>query len=293
MVRRIRLDADLIAKRRDMGDGLKTVGLDLAYLRLSIVNVIFFGSPDDLHWVLIDTGLRSSARAIRRHAARRFGHRSAPAAIILTHGHFDHAGSALELATAWDVPVYAHPLAHPYLTGKAAYPPADAGAGGGLMTLISPTYPRHPVDLGRRLRALPADGAVPFMPGWRWLHTPGHAPGHVSLWRSRDRSLIAGDAISSTGQESALDVLFQLPRLQGPPRYFTPDWQSSRMSAESLAALEPELLICGHGPALAGSGLPGVLRDLARNFNEFAVPPQGRYTTNPATVENGKVYRKP
>ena len=48
-----------------------------------------------------------------------------PEAIVLTHGHFDHAGSALQLAEYWDVPIYAHRLEMPYLTGKADYPPPD------------------------------------------------------------------------------------------------------------------------------------------------------------------------
>ena len=60
--------------------------------------------------------------------------------------------------------------------------PPDPSVGGGLMSPLSPLYPREPVDVSRRLQALPADGSVPAMPGWRWVHTPGHAPG-VSLWR--------------------------------------------------------------------------------------------------------------
>ena len=42
------------------------------------------------------------------------------------------------------------------------------------------------------------------MPGWRWVHTPGHTAGHVSLFRDADRTLIAGDAFVTTKQESAL-----------------------------------------------------------------------------------------
>ncbi|WP_347404076.1 MBL fold metallo-hydrolase [Mesorhizobium sp. WSM4976] len=47
------------------------------------------------------------------------------------------------------------------------------------------------------------------MPGWRWLHTPGQAPGHISLWREADHTLVAGDAFITTGQESAYEVAVQ------------------------------------------------------------------------------------
>lgn len=46
-------------------------------------------------------------------------------AILLTHGHLDHAGSCPELAEAWNVNVYAHRLELPYLTGKSTHPPLD------------------------------------------------------------------------------------------------------------------------------------------------------------------------
>jgi glyoxylase-like metal-dependent hydrolase (beta-lactamase superfamily II) len=170
------------------------------------------------------------------------------------------------------VDVYAHPLEHPYLEGRQSYPPPNPGAGGGSMALLSPLFPRQPVDLGNRLLSLPADGAVPFMPGWRWLATPGHAPGHVSLWHEGTRTLIAGDAIVTTGQESAYEVMLQEPEMHGPPRYFTPDWESAEASVQTLAALRPELVVTGHGRAMAGPEMQRALAELAANFRTVAVP---------------------
>jgi glyoxylase-like metal-dependent hydrolase (beta-lactamase superfamily II) len=163
---------------------------------MSIVNVIFYGDPtkaDD--WVLIDTGLPTSRNAIVETAEARFGRGARPSTIIVTHAHFDHAGSVEALAPYWDVPVHAHPLEFPYLNGQASYPPADAFVGGGAMALLSPLFPRSPVDIARWLKMLPPDQNVPGMPGWKWLHTPGHSPGHISSWLESDRPLIAGDAI--------------------------------------------------------------------------------------------------
>src|SRR5215207_11145556 len=173
-------------------DKTRQIAPDVAYRQIAIVNVIFFGPPGagDGQWVLIDAGVTGSASAIRSSAQARFGQGARPSAIILTHGHFDHVGALETLAAEWDVPVYAHTLEHPSLNGTASYPPADPTVGGGLMALLSPLYPTRPVDVSPRLTALPDDQSVPGMPGWRWLHTPGHTPGHVSLWRISDRLLI-------------------------------------------------------------------------------------------------------
>lgn len=102
-------------------------------------------------------------------------------------------------------------------------------------------------------------------------------PGHVALWRDADRTIIAGDAFITTGQESAFAVALQFPELHGPPMYYTPDWSAARMSVERLAALEPELAVTGHGPAMHGAAMRGALHTLARDFDQIAVPPQGRY----------------
>lgn len=203
-----------------------------------------------------------------------------------THGHFDHVGSLLELAEHWDVPIYAHPLETPYLTGKASYPPPDPSVGGGLMSALSRFYPRKPIDVSRWLQPLPNDGSIPDMPSWQWIHTPGHTRGHVSLWRQTDRMLIAGDAFITTAQESAYAVLVQRPELHGPPAYFTPDWSAAEQSVKRLAALEPERVISGHGPPLEGAGLRAALHTLADDFRRVAVPEQGQYVEHPIVLSD-------
>ena len=145
------------------------------------------------------------------------------------------------------------------------------------MALLSPLYRTSPVDVSSRLRALPDDHSVPGMPGWSWLHTPGHTPGHVSLWRSADRLLIAGDAFVTTKQESVYSAVMQAPEMHGPPMYFTPDWASAKQSVSDLAALEPETVVTGHGQAMRGAEMKSALSELARRFDEVAVPKHGRY----------------
>jgi glyoxylase-like metal-dependent hydrolase (beta-lactamase superfamily II) len=290
MTSQVRVDSSAIAERLPEG-AVQEILPDLAYRRLAIVNVIFAGLEDS--WVLIDAGVLGSAGFIRSAAESRYGPGARPSGIMLTHGHFDHVGALGELIAAWDVPIYAHELELPYLSGKAAYPPPDPSVGGGLMSLASPLYPRGPVNAGPSLSALPSDGSVPFLPGWRCLPTPGHSPGHVSFWRESDRTLIAGDAVITTRQESAYAVLMQEPELHGPPMYYTPDWESARESVRTLASLQPQLLVTGHGQPLEGQEMREGLRRLADDFDSIAIPKHGVYLEKPAKPEDGSAYWKP
>ncbi len=284
MAQQIPIDSAAVVAATRKEDTTHELIADVAYKRLAIVNVMFFGlaGGHDREWVLIDAGVNGTTSFIISAAEKRFGKGSRPSAIILTHGHFDHVGGLEDLANRWDTPIYTHALEHPYLDGRSSYPPPDPAVGGGLMALLSPLYPKGPIQLGARLRYLPDDGTVPGMPGWRWLHTPGHAPGHVSLWRGSDRTVIAGDAFITTAQESAYAVATQTPEMHGPPMYFTPDWVSAHKSVQMLAALEAERVITGHGPAMAGPQMRRALHQLADNFNEVAVPRSGRYVEEPA-----------
>jgi glyoxylase-like metal-dependent hydrolase (beta-lactamase superfamily II) len=276
-------------------DGVHEIAPDLLYERRLIVNVVYFGTAGagDGRWVLVDTGIAGSDRNIVESAEKRFGDGARPAAIVITHGHFDHVGSLEKLAERWDVPVYAHRMEIPYLDGSSKYPSPDPTVGGGLMSTLSRFYPRGPIDVSPWLRTIPEDGAVPGMPGWRWIHTPGHTPGHISLWRPTDRTMIAGDAFITTGQESVYAVAVQRPELHGPPMYYTTDWVAARESVERLAALEPELVITGHGEAMRGAEMREALHTLARDFDRVAVPAQGRYVDRPAEADAGGVRYVP
>lgn len=276
-------------------DGTHEIAPDLAYRRLVMVNVVFYGTlgAGDREWVLIDAGVIGTKALITGAAEARFGAGARPFAIVLTHGHFDHVGVLEDLADEWDVPVYAQEIEHPYLTGKASYPPGDPSVGGGLMASLAGLLPTRPVNVSARLRPLPADGSLPGMAGWRWLHTPGHSPGHVSLWREADRAMIVGDAFVTTTPESAYATAVQSPEMHGPPRYFTIDWQKSRSSVEALAALRPRLAITGHGRAMQGAAMTEALSALAQGFDRIATPEHGRYVDHPATAEDGTAYERP
>jgi glyoxylase-like metal-dependent hydrolase (beta-lactamase superfamily II) len=256
-----------------------------------MANVYFVeNGTSSRRWMLIDTGMLGYTRTIRREAERLFG--TAPAAILLTHGHFDHRGGLPYLADEWGIPVYAHPLELPYLTGRSSYPPPDPTVGGGMQSWLSPLFPRAPIDLDERVCMLPAGGAVPGLRDWQWLLTDGHTPGHVSFFREEDRTLIAGDAVVTTRQESTIDVLRQRPMVWRPPAYFTSDWIAARRSVQRLAALEPEVLVAGHGPAVQGAEMRRDLKALADRFDEVT-PRTGRYVPYPAVADERGVIHVP
>lgn len=270
--RQLTLPPDAVTGR-PAPDGTVEVAADVACLRVGIVNVAFIGHPDagDRGWVLVDAGLPGSAEMIRAAAARRFGPEARPAAILLTHGHFDHVGALGELARDWQVPVWAHRAEMPYLDGHLAYPPPNPRAGG-LMAAISPRFPRGPFDFRLHLHDLPPDGKLPMLDGWRWIATPGHSAGHVSFFRDADRLLVAGDAIITTRQEDLLPVLRQGLELHGPPAYFTPDWLEAAESIQRLAALRPKMILSGHGRPVAGRAMEDALHRLSHEALRIAIP---------------------
>ncbi|GGB63093.1 MBL fold metallo-hydrolase [Fictibacillus barbaricus] len=246
-------------------------------LTTKIVNVFFIQCAEDPStYFLVDAGMPKSGKTISEWADKWFDGK-APKAILLTHGHFDHVGAVNDLAEKWGVPVYAHTVELPYLNGKEDYPKPDRSVEGGLVTELSPLFPNHGIDLGKHIKPLPEDGTIPGLAGWRWIHTPGHTPGHVSFYRERDKVLVAGDAFVTVKQESLYKVLIQKQEISGPPKYFTTDWIHAKQSVEKLAALDPSVAATGHGIPMSGAELTVNLKNLVQHFDEIAKPNNGKY----------------
>lgn len=250
---------------------------DLFYYTNQIVNVIMIGKPNSESWVLVDAGMPKCGKEIQKVAEERFGKDNKPAAIILTHGHFDHVGGLVHLIDQWNVPVYAHEFEKLYLTGEKRYPEPDTSVEGGMLAKISSIYPIEPIDISGVLRELPENGIVPELPEWEWIHVPGHSPGQIALFRKEDLALIAADAFVTVKQDSLYKVLVQKTEVHGPPVYLTTNWEMARESVQKLEALKPEVAITGHGTAMEGKELREGLADLVQNFDERALPSHGKF----------------
>ena len=239
-------------------------------------DVYFVGSGSS--WALIDAGWAKDGPAIRQAAEAVFGTDTRPAAILLTHDHPDHDGSALELARTWDCPVYVHPDELPQANGDFA---AIAAGAGPLDTwLVLPLMRvigrrrREAILAGSSLRgvarAFDPTAAVPGLPGWECIPTPGHTPGHVSFFRPSDRVLITGDAVVTMRLNSISGLVLQRQGLSGPPWYTSWSWRTAKASVAALARLEPLVLAGGHGTPLTGAGTAGALRAFAEHFSGCA-----------------------
>jgi glyoxylase-like metal-dependent hydrolase (beta-lactamase superfamily II) len=262
------------------------IAREVAVVPMLIANAYLAGNAGS--WVLVDSGIPGSQRPIRRAAAKRFGPGARPKAIVLTHGHFDHAGSAGALADEWSVPVYVHPLEFPFLTGRSHYPPLD-GSPPGFFCGLSRFFPSSTVNLGHRLMELDLARAPAGLEGWECHYTPGHTMGHVSFFRRQDAVLLAGDAVTTMNLDSFAGTILKRPELCRPPVPATMDWERARRSVELLAALRPRVIAAGHGPPMQNAA--GELRRLA---DRFPLPVRGRYVRDPVRAdETGVTYVPP
>ncbi len=246
------------------------------HIQIGFVNVFTIGTPDG-DWVLVDTGIKPGLGLLKNLETEMGG---APLAIVLTHGHFDHASNAVALADHWGVKIHVHRRELPYLTGDEAYPPFDPTVGGAL-AFLTRFFPSPEYDFGDRLETIPESGELSFLPGWKVIETPGHTPGHISLWDDETKTLIAGDALCTADFDTWPGATVQKPQqLARSASPATPDWAAALESTRKLAELNPMTIAAGHGQPMSGGDVAGELRDFAR---EVKPPEHGRYVNEPAT----------
>ena len=265
---------------------MEEIARDVAVVDMTISNAYLVGNSTS--WVLVDSGTPGSAGTIKEAAEARFGPGAKPRAILLTHGHFDHAGSAPALAREWGVRVYAHRLEWPYLTGKSSYPPLDPTAPG-VFSFMARFMPSRTVNVGRSLEELGANLPELGLDDWSAHFTPGHTPGHLAFYRKSDGVLLAGDAVTTMNVDNLLDMLVKKQEVCRPPAPATTDWEQARRSVQLLAGLKPKLIAAGHGKPIANA-----TDELQRLADHFPVPKHGRYVQESARAdESGITYLPP
>lgn len=196
--------------------------------RMRFVNAFLVREDDG--FTLVDTTLARGGDALLA-AARQAG---APIRrIALTHGHGDHVGALDELKAKLgeDVQVLMGELDARIHAGEKVVEGKLTGSWPKLQTVPD-------------VRLVPGDrvGSLEV------IASPGHTPGHVAFIDTRDRTLIAGDVFTSYGHVAVSNHFYLRFPLAAMATF---DKARDLQSARELRALDPALLVVGHGPAVA------------------------------------------
>ncbi|BDI29259.1 MBL fold metallo-hydrolase [Capsulimonas corticalis] len=188
---------------------------------------------DDDGLILIDAGLPGSEKEILA-AAKDLG--KPITRIVLTHAHQDHVGSLDALAAALpNAEILMGARESRIFAGDLTIDPSEPQTPpkGGITP--SKLTPARLLSEGDRVGPLEV------------IATPGHTPGHLALFDTRDRSLIGGDSFQVVGGVAVSGTL----RPIFPFMYFT-TWHkpSALESARKIQALKPSRLAVGHGAVL-------------------------------------------
>jgi glyoxylase-like metal-dependent hydrolase (beta-lactamase superfamily II) len=153
--------------------------------------------------------------------------------IIFTHQDLDHVGSGAALVRQSDARVLAHPADAPYIEGSQR--PLKP----------SPEMLKQRPQMREVLERLEPVGIDEYVEdgtrldlagGTRVISTPGHTPGHISLYVERSKVLIAGDALTA-----------ERGSLNGPNPSMTLEMRTAIQSVRRLADLEIDTIVCYHG----------------------------------------------
>lgn len=171
--------------------------------------------------LLVDAGLPGQGDALGEELAAAGFEWDDVWGVVVTHQDGDHAGALAAVCDRTDAVVFAHVRCAPYVDGRE-----DPIKGDG------DRYPEVPVDVELTDDEVFRTDAGPM----RVVFTPGHAPGHVSLYIPDAKLLIAADALTADDGD-----------LQGPSERFTLDMDEAAESVDRLDSLTVDRVHCFHG----------------------------------------------
>ncbi|CDN74006.1 MBL fold metallo-hydrolase [Elizabethkingia anophelis] len=192
--------------------------------------------------ILVDSGIRSSYNTIKKALLKIPVYQH-----ILTHAHADHQGCSDQICAEFEIPLLCHPdEVFRTETGMVTndYPAPQHW--------VAKLQQKYWAGQGHKVERTIAENDR--IGNFQVIETPGHSPGHISLFRERDGVLIIGDAATN------MNLLTTATGLRLPPNIFTSDQQRNIKSLQKLAKLNPAIICFGHGP---------VMRNTDRKFEKF------------------------
>jgi len=204
---------------------------------------------DESHTVLIDTGYPGQLPLIQKELARLNAELQSISSFIISHQDLDHIGGAQALIDVMPhrPAVISSEIEKPYIEGEKRLlkltPAAVELAMSALPENVPPQWRQafrktleHPPSV--RVTATCAAGDVlPFCGGITVIATPGHTPGHISLYHQPSKTLIAADAL----------IVDRNGRLQLPDAALCTDYELAKQSVKTLAGYDIDAVICYHG----------------------------------------------
>src|SRR5829696_4302247 len=173
--------------------------------------------------------------------------------IIFTHQDLDHVGSGAALVRQSGAWVLAHSADSPHIEGSIRplkFTPEMLEQRPQMREVLERL---EPVGVDEHLE----DGdRLDLAGGTRVIFTPGHTPGHLSLYLERPKVLVAGDALTAEGGH-----------LNGPNPPLTLDVGEAVRSVRRLAELDVETIVCYHG-GVVGEDANGQLQRVKQELSQ-------------------------
>jgi len=201
--------------------------------------VLFYDGKSSM---LVDTGMpwhlsglmaAMASRGVEPHSLQR---------IVITHQDIDHISNAGTLRELSGATVMAHQGDVPYIQGEKPLIKLNPR----LIAMLLSMLPEAVREQANAVYTNPAcvvvdqtvsdDEVIPIGDGVRVIHTPGHTPGHISLYVPDEALLIAGDALRMENGQ-----------LVGPNKSHTGDIEGAMASVRKLAELKIDKVLCYHG----------------------------------------------
>ncbi|MFG3660867.1 MBL fold metallo-hydrolase [Streptomyces sp. NPDC047706] len=235
-----------------MRSGMQQVAQGIHWVHGSNANWVIIKDGDAV--TLVDTGYLGDRQLLLESLATVGSSPEAVAAVLLTHAHSDHIGSAEYLRATYGTPVYVHKAEVPHARREILQ---QVGLGQVLRNSWRPgvlPWALNAVRAGGNAH-LPVTSPEPFptagpldLPGRPVpVHTPGHTDGHAVFHLPDAGVVISGDALVSGHTTS---------RIEGPqvlPDMFQHERPRALASLELIEGLEADVLLPGHGPVHRGS----------------------------------------